>query len=52
MVDMFIARQGIRATREHFPEPVTGVIGAAIRWTVLLGLVGLLLSFLTGTALA
>lgn len=35
----------------HFPEPVTGVIGAAIRWTILLGLVSLLMSFLIGTAL-
>jgi peptide/nickel transport system permease protein len=35
----------------HFPEPVLGVIGTAIRWTVLLGVVSLLLSFLIGTTL-
>jgi peptide/nickel transport system permease protein len=35
----------------HFPEPVLAVIGTAIRWTVLLGVVSLLLSFVIGTAL-
>ena len=35
----------------HFPEPVTSVIGAGLRWTVLLGLTALILSFLIGTAL-
>lgn len=35
----------------HFPEPVLTVIGTAIRWTVLLGLVSLLLSFAIGTTL-
>src|SRR5207302_1325025 len=35
----------------HFPEPVMAVIGAGVRWTLLLGLVSLLLSFAIGASL-
>lgn len=46
-----IARGDLGISISHFPSPVRDVIGEALGWTLLLGGVSLVLSFLLGTGL-